>query len=193
MWRKVARTGIICVFISSLVAMLGAGMGQPPLPPFPNKFSGNVLIDGQPASDGVLVFSRIGVYESKQVPVRDGEYGKGTTPLLVGPPDDSYFNKQITFHATLGFGDAQATETAIFLNKLVSETLELNFPALPAAPTPTPTPTPSVTPTPTATPSLPIPGDTTIPRLATVVLVGGVATLAAGGLLMLWVRRRKAY
>ena len=193
MWRKMAKVGIVGVFVASLIAMLGAGLGQPPLPPLPNKFSGKIFVDGQPAWDEVLVFARVVDYESKQIPVKNGQYGKGATPFLVSPPADSYFNKQITFHATLGFGDVEATETASFLNRLVSATLDLHFPPLPAAPPPTPTPTPSVTPTPTATPSLPIPGDTTVPRLATVVLVGGVATLSAGGLLLLWVRRRKTY
>jgi len=193
MWRKLGKTGIVAMFGVCLMGMLGAGLGAPPLPPFPNKFAGNALVDGQPAPEGMLVFARIGDYESKKVPVASGGvYGFGDTPLLVGPPNTTYFNAKITFHATLGYGDVQATETSIFLNQLKSRTLDLNFPELTPAPTPTPTPTPTMTPTPTATPSLPIPGDTSVPRIASGVLIVGAIAAVVGVLMLVIIRRRVA-
>ena len=119
--------------------------------------------------------------------------------LIISPPEDSFIGKRITFHATRGFGDVQADETAIFVqvnlttSAGLNNVLDLKFPeAPPAAPVPTPTPTPTVTPTPLPTPVLPIPGDPSVTQIPRIALIAGMIALVAGGSILFLVRRRNA-
>ena len=189
------RVALLAAYMLALAALLGAGAKQG-FPPFPNNYSGKVFIAGSDAPDGIEIFVRIDDYQSHTVPVKDGKYKL----LVVQPPNDSFLKKTITFHATRGFGEIQADETAIFrtVNLATSEgiqnTLDLNFPqAPPGAPEPTPTPTPTITPTPLPTPVLPIPGDPSVPQLSRVALFAGIAALATGGAILFVMRRRSAF
>jgi hypothetical protein len=60
---------------------------SPPVPPFPNIFTGNVTINGEPAPAGTQVFIRVGRYVSEWVVTRDGRYGF----ITVGPPSETGF------------------------------------------------------------------------------------------------------
>ncbi len=206
---SVVKIALLAVYIAALGALLGAGLkqGLPPAPP--NIYSGKAFIGGQPAPEGVEVFARVEGYQTnlpRRLPdgrlaeerpivlVKDGQYRQ----LVVQPPDDSFINKTVTFHATLGFGDVQARETAIFRSGLqLNDSFDLNFPAAPSgAPTPVPTPTPTATPippTPTSTPVLPIPGDTSVPNLSRIVIIAGLAALVCGGAILFLMRRRNAF
>ena len=201
MRRKYIWPAIIAGQLLALGALLAAVSAQT-FPPFPNNFSGKAFVAGQPAPDGLEVFARIDGYQSNVarpgfdadqravVLVSSGEY----VTLVVQPPDDTFFGKTITFHATLGFGEVQATETAVFLNLQILSGFDLNFPSMPTgAPTPTPPPTPTLVPTPTTTPVLPIPGDPSVPKLSRMALVVGGAVLVAGIAVLLVARRRRAY
>ncbi len=124
------------------------------LGPGPNIFSGAATTaDGQPVPDGFTIEARVGGYESQPVDVRNGEYWS----LTVGPSDNTYHNKTITFHLA---GVVDAAETAIFsatsLLPISKKDFHLTFPNLPL-PTPTPTATPTETPTITPTPEVALP------------------------------------
>ena len=197
---------LLAAYVLALGALLAAGSGQPVNPPpFPNNYIGSVFIAGEPAPDGIEIFVRVGDYQSnlprpgfeegQVVLVKNGQYR-----LFVVPPDDSAIGKRITFHATRGFGDVRAEETAVFrnVNLITSEglnnNLDLNFPeAPPGPPEATPTPTSLPTPTPTVTPVLPIPGDASVPQMSRMALFVGMAVLGAGVAILLLMRRRKTY
>lgn len=91
--------------------------------------------------------------------------------LTVGPPDNSFFGKTITFELE---GMVLAAETDVFLNygtPFLKKDFHLTFPAIP-----TPTPLPTATPLPTSTP---------LPATATPIVVGPVVfnglVVASGG------------
>ena len=126
------------------------GVEAASIPPWPNIYSGNVLIDGSTAPDGSLIVGKIGSYVSLPVTVKNGRYAG----LAVGAPDSSFFGKMITFHLD---DTVAANETDIFaLNEwvVINSGFDLTFPAFPT-PTPIPTATPTNTPLPTATPDVP--------------------------------------
>ena len=205
---KWLRIGLLAAYLGGLMALLGAGPRQGELPPFPNNYGGKVFIGGEPAPDGVEIFARLDSYQSNvaregiasgqrpMVLVEGGEY----TLLKLQPPSTSAFGKTITFHGTLGFGDVQAEETAIFIPVDIGgdqhglfNALDLHFSEPPPAPpTPTPPPTATPIPTPLPTPVLPIPGDPSVSQLSRLALVAGVAALVAGGLVLYVARRRSA-
>lgn len=102
-------------------------------PPFPNIYSGGVLVGGQPAPDGTPIFARIGSYQTPSVPVIDGRYSQ----LTVGPESISFFGLTITFHAIVNEEELEAAETAVFKNVVFDSvpprnmfnTAGLSFPA----------------------------------------------------------------
>jgi DNA-directed RNA polymerase specialized sigma24 family protein len=79
-------------------------------PPFPNIYSGSVMIDGMPAPDGSSVFARVDNYQTRDVKVVDGRYNM----LIIGPPSPSAFGHKVTFHLRVGDGDTTASEAAAF-------------------------------------------------------------------------------
>ena len=200
------RLALLLVYIVSLVALLGAGTGQTSNPPpISNQYDGQVFIADEPAEDGIEIFARILDYQSN-IP-REGfdvaqvvqVSGERYERMIVSPSDVSFVGEKITFHATFGFGDVQAEETAVFrqVNLVTGEwlnnTLDLHFQeAPPAAPMPTPTPTPTITPTPLPTPVLPIPGDPSVTQIPRIALIAGMIALVAGGSILFLVRRRNA-
>ena len=201
---NLVRVALLAAYMVALAALLGAGakQGLPPGPP--NIYSGKAFIAGEPAPDRIEIFARVVDYQTNVarpgfeerliILTKDGKYGS-PIQLVVQPPDDSYVNKAITFHATRGFGDVQADETALYRSGLeVNSSFDLHFPqAPPGAPEPTPTPTPTITPTPLPTPVLPIPGDPSVPQLSRVALFAGMAALAVGGAILFVMRRRSAF
>ena len=202
MRRKYIWLAVVAGHLLALGALLAVVSAQG-LPTFPNSFNGKAFVAGQPAPDGLEIFARVGDYQSNtplpgsdpakrsMVLVTNGAYNA----LTVSPPDENVFGKTITFHATLGFGDVQATETATFVIGIqVLFDFDLNFPSMPTGPpTPTPPPTATPPPTPTTTPVLPIPGDPAVPQLSRLALVGGGVALVAGIAVLLVARRRRAY
>lgn len=194
MFRKLMKLAALAIYLGAMAPMLGAGLPQP-LPPLPTTYKGKVFIEGQPAPSGLQIVACVNgcnSFQSGPSITREPERTAQYITLAVAAAT-SLYGKTITFHIITEFGTIQAEETDLYKKGAASLTLNLHFPALPQAPTPTPTPTPTVTPTPTPTPSLPIPGDPVVPRLATGVLVGGVAALIAGIVLLLWIRRRRAF
>ena len=201
---KVLKILVLAAYLMALAAVLGAGLGQEApgnIPAPPNVFSGKVFFRGSPAPDGVEIFLRVGEYQSNvarpgfsadQRPIvltLNGEY----STLKAQPPDPTFFAQEITFYATIGFGDVQAQGKDVLIGGLRIETgYDLHFPTLPPGkPTPTPPPTPTMTPTPIPTPVLPIPGDPSVSRLSRLALVlGGMALVAGGGALLLMRRRQ---
>ena len=120
------------------------------LPPYPNVYTGNILINGVPAPDGSVVVGKVGDYTSQPVTVKNGRY----VGLAVGAPDSSYFGKAITFHLD---DSVVANETDVFQLNVwfnMKSPFDLTFPSFPT-PTPTSTPTPTNTPVATPTPDIP--------------------------------------
>ena len=166
------------------------------------NFSGNVTIQGQQAPEGLTLVACVqdcatGWESFAYKTLADGRYRS-----LQVAPGNKLVNKTITFWIVNESGRIRATETAVYApnpNKL-RVTLELDFtdpvptPVPPTAtPTLTPTPTPTFTATPTRTPVPPIPGDPTVPRLSRAALIAGVAAMAAGGMILFVLRRRRAF
>ena len=198
-WRHAMRSGsmrrspatIVAVLSSLVVAMLvlGAAPSQQDRPPFPITYKGNVSIQGQPAPAGLSVLACViscSGYESD--PVLTDATGRYQV-LVVGPPDVSYLDAEITFWIVANSDRIQAQETSVFEAVVdpsdLTPTLNLTFNQ--EVPTRPPDP-----PTPTATPVLPIPGDSSVRSLPRTALILGMAALLAGGVLLMLLRRRRA-
>ena len=182
---------IVAVLSSLVVAMLvlGAAPSQQDRPPFPITYKGNVSIQGQPAPAGLSVLACViscSGYESD--PVLTDAPGRYQV-LVVGPPDVSYLDAEITFWIVANSDRIQAQETSVFEAVVdpsdLTPTLNLTFNQ--EVPTRPPDP-----PTPTATPVLPIPGDSSVRSLPRTALILGMAALLAGGVLLMLLRRRRA-
>ena len=191
---------LVAVLSSFIVALplLGAVPQQERPPASPITYKGDVLVQGAPAP-AVLTLVACVIdcvsYQSEPVLTRDdGSY----FALVVGPPNDTFLDQQITFWiVTEPGGRIRATETAVY-EAITSPSdltpiLNLRFDdPVPTPPPATPTPIPTATPTPTATPVLPIPGDPSVRNLPRTALILGIAALLAGGMILLLVRRRRA-
>jgi len=198
--RRYAAT-LTIILISTVVAMAVLGARSEQGAPPPLGYFGTVFIQGQPASEGLLLVGCVdgcttgweGNEELREA-VRthaDGSY----SALIVGPPNDSFFGKDITFWITNEAGRIQAGEVVPYqLAPNLTRTLNLTFDEpLPILPTPTPTSPPTVTPTPTSTPILPIPGDSGVPLLGRVAVIAGIVALVLGGAIFIVSRRRRAF
>jgi len=216
---KLIRIGVLAAYLIALATVLGAALGQEGTADIPapliNVFSGKVFFGGSLAPDDVEIFLRVGEYQSNVaragftederpiVLTSNGEY----TTLKAQPLGNTFFGMEITFHATIGFGEVQAQEKYVMVQELrIEPGYDLHFPTPPPGkptptptPTPTPPPTPTVTPTPTVAPSptptpvLPIPGDPSVPRLSGLALVLGGVAMAVGCGTLLLMRRRQAF
>ena len=102
-------------------------------PPFPNIYSGGVLVGGQSAPNGIPIFARIGSYETAKVFALDGRYSQ----LTAGPESINFYGLTITFHAIVNEVELEAVETAIFRQVIFDSvpprnmfnTVALSFPA----------------------------------------------------------------
>ena len=176
----------IAAVLLGLLAMLGAGpsQGKPPQPFGPDSFSGQVIVQGALAPQGMRLYACIDtceVYLSAAVGIRQGgRYSQ----LVIGPSDRSLVGHPIFFHLANEFGNIRAVEAVNFEGATQIFNRNLTF----GDPVPFPTATPTVTPT----ASLPVPGDpaiTAIPRMA---LLFGAVALTTGVVLLLILRRRAA-
>ena len=100
-------------------------------PPFPNIYSGGVLVGGQSAPNGTPIFARIGSYQTARVLVIDGRYSQ----LTVQPPGPSFIGRSITFHTIFNEVEIQAAENGVFRavvlgppTRNLMNTLDLPFP-----------------------------------------------------------------
>ena len=99
------------------------------IPPFPNTYKGDVLINGSHAPDGTVIFAKINDYQTPDVFVTDGRYKN----LVLGPPSSTYFGKEVVFYAIVGGQEVRAHDSATFqqanLNtrEFLLNTLDLHF------------------------------------------------------------------
>ncbi len=120
----------------------------------PSLFQGLVITGSTIATDGLLVFLRIGDYVSPPSLTDQGLYS-----LVANPRFDSFVGQTIEFI----IGDQLAAQTAVYTPGEFATGFNLTFGAAPT-PTPAPTATPvPPTPTPTATPVPPTPVPTPTP------------------------------
>ncbi len=127
----------------------------------PVVYFGNVMINGEPAPDGLVIVARIEDYQSKPVTTSNGAYAN----LIVSPLSTSYLYKSVTFH--IPASGVQAFETELFRGGPEERYLALTYPTLPVpAPTPAPSPVPAPSPTPAPVP-IPTPMLTPTPASAT--------------------------
>ena len=187
--------GLVAVAVCLAVAVATLGAVSQQGVPLPLIYGGNVFIQGTEAPEGLSLFACVqGCPSYRSDSVTTGPGGEYSI-LVVGPPNESFLNKEITFWIENEFGGIKASQTVIYTlpsdPRGLTPTLNLEFAdPLPTPPPPTPTPTPTITPTPSPTPLLPIPGDASVPRLSTVALIAGIAAVVVGGGILLLLRRR---
>ena len=104
MWCATAMISLVMTFLGLLTP--GNALAQE-YPPFPILYGGISLADGVPLPHGTRLVARVGDHETWTIVEANGWYRN----LLVGPPDDSYYYKVITFHALGG----DALEKDVFL------------------------------------------------------------------------------
>ncbi len=107
------------------------------LPPLPAIYGGSVTVAGSAPPAGLTVVAKISGYVSEPVNVVGGAYEN----LVVGPPNTTFNDHQITFHLD---GKVQAAETATYKVQSSPTAIfhlgfDLTFANLPQ-PDPTPTP-----------------------------------------------------
>jgi len=169
-----------------VMATLGAAPHQakPPQPFGPDSYSGQVMVQGALAPRGMQLYACIDsceVYLSATVTLREGgRYNQ----LVIGPQDRLLVGHPIFFYLANQFGHIQAVEAVDFEGATQIFDQDLTF----GDPVPFPTATPTVTPT----ASLPVPGDPTVTAIPRMALILGVATLLAGIVLLMVLRRRAA-
>jgi hypothetical protein len=186
------RNPLTLVALLTTVAVTLVILGAAPRQgvPLPLTYSGTVTIQGRPAEAGLSLVGCVQEcqrYESQPATTRGGGSYRG---LVVGPPDDSFLDKQITFWIVTESGRIRAAETATYkvpsdpagLTPRLNLTFTEAVPA-PAQATPTPTPLP--------TPVLPIPGDPSVSRIPALALLAGVAALVAAGTILFVIGRRR--
>ncbi len=101
-----ATAGISLVV--AIVGVLGTGTAlAQDYPPFPILYGGIALAGDGPLPEGTRLVARVGDHETWTTVEENGSYRN----LLLGPPDEGYYNKIITFHA-LG---RDAVEKDVFL------------------------------------------------------------------------------
>ena len=188
----------LIVLSVALAAAPEQGLSQPPGPIF---YRGEIFVMDEPGEADLTLVACIDGCESEagwqSAPAIIPEPGRYVS-LSVGPPEHSFVGKQITFHLITEFGITQADETAIYNPARtpddITQTLNLHFgEAPPKEATPTPKPTPTITPIPTSTPVLPIPGDSSVPRLSRIALIVGIIAVVVGALVLFAARRRRAF
>ena len=188
----------LIVLSVALAAAPEQGLSQPPGPVF---YRGEIFVMDEPGETDLTLVACIDGCESEtgwqSAPAIIPEPGRYIS-LSIGPPEHSFVGKQVTFHLITEFGITQADETVIYNSARtpdeLTQSLDLHFgEAPPKEATPTPTLTPTITPIPTSTPVLPIPGDSSVPRLSRIVLIVGIIAVAVGAAVLFLVRRRRAF
>ena len=104
MWCTIAGISLVVTLVGVLA--MGTALAQDHLP-FPILYGGIALADGEPFPEGTRLVARVGDHETWTTVEENGRYRN----LLVGPPDNGYYYKEITFHA-LG---RDAVEKDVFL------------------------------------------------------------------------------
>jgi len=197
--RAVTILTVVACMIAA-VATFGAAPQQEEIPPNFVVYSGDILIEGEPAPEGLLLVACVAGCETGwETSEEDGQAVRtrvdGTyAGIIVDPLDESFVGEEITFWILTDFGERiKAVETAEYDAELpLSRILNLTFDdPLPEAPTPTPVPTATPTVAPTATLVLPIPGDAGVPTLFRWALIAGAAALVLGGVTFFWFHRRR--
>ena len=180
---------LLLATVAATLFTVGATLAQGV--PLPLVYSGDVTVQGEAARGGLSLVACVDgceSYDSGPIKMRvDGSY-KG---LVVGPPNDTFLRKQITFWIVTDFGRIQATETPAYNIPRdpsgLTPRLDLTFTdPLPLPPPATPTPTPL------PTPVLPIPGDPAVTQIPVLAVVLGIAALGAGASILFVVGRRRA-
>ena len=189
--RRLIAPAAAMLLVAMAVLPASAQDDPPPLPPelppgpfivpLPILFEGTVELDGRPVAEGELTV-RIGDWESRAVPFRDGAFACAAHCLIAGPPGFEYVDQQVTFHLD-GRHEADFAFAFPNLDEPSQRRVELRF-GSPPTPTSTPAPTPS--PTPTPEPTLGSLGPARLSALAAIVIALGVAAALAASL----VRRR---
>lgn len=68
-------------------------------PPFPYLVIGTVEVNGAFLPNASGLTAKVGDWETRPVDVTDGSFGTAPgIPIVIGPPNDSYVGKTVTFH-----------------------------------------------------------------------------------------------
>jgi len=121
---------IAALFIATST-MAAASAGPPPIPA---DYSGYAFVNGEPASEGSIIFAQIMSYTSSSVVVEDGGYRY----LVITPPDGTYEGETIEFYLDPdGAGPVQAVmaaETDDFQQGSSHDSFDLTFVVLDSTP-----------------------------------------------------------
>ena len=72
-------------------------------PPFPYLVIGTVEVNGAFLPNASGLTAKVGDWETRPVDVTDGSFGTAPgIPIVIGPPNDSYVGKTVTFHLPEG-------------------------------------------------------------------------------------------
>ena len=178
----------------SALALMGAGPNQaerPPQPFFQDFFSGTVMLQGSPPSEGTQLIACIDdcdtVFQSAPYRLKaDGSFEQ----LEVNPSNEQLVGHTITFYLVNEYGRIRAAESRPYIGVFDFYVQHLTFPDPMPGPDPTPVPDPTPRLTPTA--SLPVAGDPSVTQLPKIALMAGAAAVVAGAGLLLVARRRLA-
>ncbi len=110
----------------------GATPTPPLVPPaWPFVFGGPAFAGGEPVPTGYTLVGRIDDYDSAAVETLEGRY----LALTVGPLQEKWFGRPITFHLIGPTGsEVRAEQTEIFAKRpqpTATNTFRLDFPRLP--------------------------------------------------------------
>ncbi|VUT28242.1 MAG: hypothetical protein SYNGOMJ08_00806 [Candidatus Syntrophoarchaeum sp. GoM_oil] len=148
MMKNLAVIGLVLIMLIGVVTPLISAAGESEIPVLPNKFWGNVTLNGEDLSSGYMIKAYIdGEIRGIVIVTNAGKYGDNFDYLKVdGSGSDA--GKTITFTVA----GVAVSETAEWHAMASPEELDLTAEGEPTeTPVPTPTPRPTSNPTVTAT------------------------------------------
>ena len=193
---------LVAVASSLIIALIILGaVPKQEIPPFPMVYFGDVVVQEQPAPEGISLVACVGGCENwESEPVLTLENGRYAALTVRAP--EALLRQEITFWIVVPEEPEsrriKAQQTDSYDPDFnVIRTFDLSFddpiPTPLPPPTNTPTPMPTDTPPPTATAIPPVPGDPSVGTLSRVAVFVGIGALLVGGTALYLMRRRRAF
>jgi hypothetical protein len=182
--RNIGLLASVLLLAVNAVFILGAAPQQqgggvaPPQPFYADYFSGTVFLQSAAAPQGIQLVACVDECSVFQTEVTVLGPGGRFHLMAINPDNQLLKGRDITFYVVNQYGRIKAAETRIFEGAYNISGIDLHF----SDPLPLPPPPPT----------LPQVGDPFIPHLPKVLLALGATSMAAGMLLLVQSRRRRA-